>query len=331
LARHLTADVRIIANGEGSEALSGMLHLQFAATTNPEVDVAIIARQSGTSSVRRVTGLSVQQETITAFGEGSEVIVIPVAPDWDAPDAGPGQVYNLVSAWVEPCGGETKNVTDVYNRSEMYQALAAASPGDTVRVAPGSYYLYAGLWDNIGSYASLVIDKEVTLAGWGPDQTTLYLYGEDGAIWLWLETARVTFRDIRIQSYGNFGLLASGATRVSFCNVFVEFYPARTQWGLQYNPFDAGGLLEVFGTTFSCADCDATGFDISPYSAIEPAVDVYVRGSSISGWDSGIEYCTYDGCGQVNVDADCGNFSNNVDDIWRCDDSGCEDICDTVQ
>ena len=35
------------------------------------------------------------------------------------------------------------------------------------------------------------------------------------------------------------GFLASGARRVSFCNVVGDFGYA-TQWGVQYNPFEAG-------------------------------------------------------------------------------------------
>lgn len=326
LVRHLTADVELITNGEGSEALGGTLHLQFAPTTDPEVQVAIISRESDTSGARWLTDLSSQREERVPFSRDSEVVVIPVAPQWEAPDSSGNQVFNTLNVWVEPCGGETKDITDVSSVQEMYDALAAASPGDTIRLAPGTYTLTARNWPGIGPYTSLVIDKEVTLAGWGPGQTTIVLWGANANIRLQYESAKATFRDLRILSYADYGFLGSGATRVSFCNVLAEF-GSSTEWGLQYNPFDAGGFLEVQGTTFSCPSCNATAFEIYPYAATEPRVDVFIRDSAISGWRTGVEYCTGRGCGHVTVDADCDDFSVTLYDILVCGDGGCVDLC----
>ena len=89
--------------------------------------------------------------------------------------------------------------------------------------------------------------------------------------------------------------------------------------------------MEVFGSTFSCPNCWAHAFGIYPCATTPPRVDVFIRDSSISGWDSGIEYGVGGVWGDTTVDADCDDFSDNVDDIYRCDVSGCGDVCDTVR
>ena len=68
-----------------------------------------------------------------------------------------------------------------------------------------------------------------------PSQTTIIVSGPYAATWLWLETAKLTFWDLRVQSHADFGFLGSGATRISFCNVVAEFGPS-TQMGAAVQP-----------------------------------------------------------------------------------------------
>ena len=74
--------------------------------------------------------------------------------------------------------------------------------------------------------------------------------------------------------------------------------------------------MEVSNSTFTCISggCNnGSGFTIEPYAAGEPIINMKVKNNSdISNWWAGIDFCSYQYCGRVQLDVDCTNFSNNT-------------------
>ncbi len=341
LEQYLTANVWVYANEENGPGLSGTFHVKFKplATGSPAVKIAVIAQDTGKE--QRVENLFADHAVTVSvpFGLDSEVIVIPTVTEWKPPNAKTALVK--FDAWVEPCGGPVKSGTEVNSVDELIQAVSNAHVGDTIRLAPGTYTIPSQKWaptgkptiDPNGIPASLLINKELTIAGSGRGKTTIVLPDKDASLWAYGAAATVTFRDFRLVSSGDFGFFAPGARRISLCNIVAEFGPS-TQWGLQYEPWHTGGRLEVQGTTFDCSHCNPKlepwGFVVlfGGDTAAEPNadIDLQIHNSAISGWDLGVHFCTGDlDCGNVHRYVDCGSFfENRYGNLWDTTPPGAE-------
>jgi hypothetical protein len=344
LTAHLSAAVNVIVNGKGSEALSGTLHLKFKEAANSAIQVAVISKD--TKKEKILNNFSSEQEVIFSFRPESQVVVIAVDPEWKFPEQDSAEV--LFDVWVEPCGGEqTGETINVSTAQEMYAALATASPGDTVKLAPGAYNLWVqefsfppAPYGSFKKWSTLVVWDGITLAGSGPDLTTIILpyatpSGHDGSIWL-LEGA--TLKDLYINAQNNrfnMGYIypVKGAVhRTSFCNVNVQFNQIWPQ-GLYIQPWYQGGnyLLQLYDTIFTNTPVSAAwDWGIESYThAANQSVEIEIRNSQISGWKRGLMYwCDEDYCGQTTVDAPCDNFINN--DVNMCNwntDTLCVELC----
>jgi hypothetical protein len=340
LPAYLTANAWVYANTEDGPGLSGTFHVKFKPQDagDPVLKAAVIAHDTGKE--QRVEKLSAGGEVTVSvpFGPGSEVIVIPTVTEWKPPTLDPTPVK--FEAWVEPCGGVVKAGTEVNSVEALIQAVLNARPGDTVRLAQGTYTIPSIKWDAAGqpttdpngNPASVLINKELTLAGSGRGETTIILPDQDAALWAYGEAAAVTFRDFRVVANGGFGFYAPRARRISLCNIVAEFGPT-TSWGLGFGPLHGGGRLEVQGTTFDCSRCHSSlekwGFYVhfgGDYLAEPNAnIDVQIHNSAISGWDLGLHFCTTPSCGNVQLHVDCDSFfENRYGNVWDATPPGVE-------
>jgi PKD repeat protein len=350
---HLAADVFIIQNGEGEEQLQGTLHIEFEVPEDPEAAkfvASVISRDFDTE--KRVEDLSAKQEVTFGFGNGSEVVVMIADPQWKAPFQPDPFAEGTVKVWVEPCGGQTNGVViKVSSESQMINALKNAKPGDTVRLAPGTYHPLRQTFhmppDPYGPFdldAALIIWKGITLAGSGSDKTTLVLQttgpSEPSADIWFLEGA--TLKDIRVVARNNSlyaGMLypvEESKHRVSLCDVVVDFNLAPGYYGFYLEPWWEGGkyFFEMSNATLTCLGCDVynrytiTGIGVST-SEDSQLVEVQIRDSNVSGWTEGLYYDTFPGWGLTLIDVDCASFSNNVYNVYECTGTYCIDHCQT--
>lgn len=320
LNQHLSAEVYIIANGEGAEALSGTLHLEFEIPDDPALQIAIISRDNHLQKL--VTDLSTIHEVTFGFGQGSEVIVIPVDPQLMPPSGGKGT--GKFNVWVESCGGKpTGNVIYVKSnyglRYWLYERRYAA--GDIIRLAPGTY----GSPD-----ARYIIDRDVTIEGSGRDSTDLYF----GRVSVQQDAHSVAFRDLHMR-----GGYISNISFIHFalCNV------AWTGGGLSLSP-PTGEDVDRRDLTFSVFDSVISPEDPAPQDGWAvvgyiylhetvpwPSLTITIRDSLIGGFrQQAIYVClnymdpidcecqphsgawkdcrTFDLFNTFNLDASCSNF-----------------------
>jgi hypothetical protein len=221
----------------------------------------------------------------------------------------------------------------------MYDALETAAPGDTVKLEPGTYTLSFKNYSipccpwNTKFMATIVIPEGVTLAGSGPDTTTIILpyYSQrtvNESVWL-LEGA--TLRDVKVIANNNgFGAgrvcpVTGDVYQVSLCNVVAKFaFPSNFGGdGFFLSPWYLGGdyLLQVYGTTFDCSGCSQNDKWIwgicSSTSNDDQNVAIVIKDSAIFGWGEGVHYENFTGKGNTSVDADCEGFSGNLHNVYE--------------
>jgi hypothetical protein len=197
------------------------------------------------------------------------------------------------------CNGQLLpgTIIDVDNEADLLTALAFAGAGNTVRLAPGEYALFGQAWTGDGLVnwpASIVLPVNVTLAGWGPSQTRIYLEGPSSGI---TGLNGSTLRDLSVVALGPRAInTIVDAHLFTVCNVQVGTNNGYHALDIVAND---GGFFEaqVHHSTFVCtapgtSKCDTAA--IAVYSAIPGnvtpgTIGVVSRFTSTIGWTTGIE------------------------------------------
>jgi len=109
-------------------------------------------------------------------------------------------------------------------------AVAAASPGDTISIAPGEYMSYT------------VVDKPLTFIGSGEDTTTLH--GAGSGTLMTITSDGVTIRDVTITN-GTTGILMAGHSSLTLDSVTIT----DTDTGLRAT--DGSSSISVHWSTFT--------------------------------------------------------------------------------
>lgn len=232
------------------------------------------------------------------------------------------------------CGPLTGTIYDVDNVSDMLAALQAAGPGDTVRLAPGTYVPPVQSWSGSGYsniYANCVVENGVTLAGSGQEQTTVVVSGTGGAIFA---HGDATLRDLRIQPSGSQGwLIFAGNTNLTLCSVDINGSSSLNYgYGIYFQPWESGSYdLTIIDSDIGCSGCtEVWGIFLDGcYTVSPPSITGQVQNTTVSGWETGLRYDTGDyGCNAtISVTADCAGFSGNTYNVRECNDGGCTEHC----
>ena len=326
LGAHLTADTQQLVSLDGS--LAGTLHLRFPGRTDHRVGVAVLAPLSGREVL--LHDLSVERTVEMGFSPGEQVVVIETDGDWQA--AGGGPHAGSYDAWVEPCGGPAGGaVVEVDSTAALRAALLAAQPGDTVRLAAGTYYPPATEWPfwHVTTITGIaMVPPGVTLAGAGASKTVVVgqgagsdLYLKDGA----------TLRDLTLRFAGDGqGIWAGGAEdedaptrRVWLCNMAAYYshrhwYPGALFSAIEFQPVYNGTYsFEMHGCTVDCSGSTmrSIGIELWPSGPTGASIHVAarIRGSTVTGCETGLEYMESTGQ-SVDMDVECSGFLDNKDD-----------------
>src|SRR5690606_3672667 len=94
----------------------------------------------------------------------------------------------MLLAGLALAGGAAAAVVALPAGADLQQAIAAAAPGDVLRLAPGEYP------------GNLVIDKPLTLEG--PADRSAVILGERAGRTIWVHAERVTLRQLTIRHSG---------------------------------------------------------------------------------------------------------------------------------
>jgi hypothetical protein len=313
LKKHLSMGIRIIT----AKYLSGTLHVEFKQQEPEALKLAAVVISQDNHEEKRVTDLSTDEVTF-GFGPGSKVAIIVADPQWKKP--GDDETDLKINVWVEPCGGEiwkTGKLWDVGSVDDFLSAVKQAESGDTISLESGRYWLPNTLWEDWGGRTSLSINKDLTIEGMGPSETTLVLSGTDSGIFIGAYPGvieQVSFKNLSIDDRSYFGPFSvwGNVRRFSLCNVVIESNQ-QDQWGLHWEGYGLGNQkLEVHGTSFICRDSCAQAIILSPVDfPSTPNLLLQLRDSSIWNWDVGVEYISAEGWGNVTLDIDCTKISGN--------------------
>lgn len=316
---YLTADLVIVANSDGLDALTGSLYLEFSGLGETNVKAVVIERNTGKEIPVEQVGSSPIKIALP-FAPKAEVIVILVDDTWQSPPPQPAKVYIQIKAWVEiPCGELPTNLITVSTAQELVNAFAQANPGDTIKLAPGSY-TFKGLWPQV---ANPIIPPYVTLAGSGPDQTTIVLSGSNSGLGLSDGTA---IRNLSVKAYWWQGIVTVGEVHTAtLCDVNVMGSNMLT--GMDFIYVKPGQhTFKVYASTFTCtgsqADCDGdSGIRVRPYMSLADeaqsvTLDIVIDDTITSGWGDAAAYIDLrrqNDLGKLEVD--CSQLKGNTRNV----------------
>ena len=156
----------------------------------------------------------------------------------------------------------------------LQEALILAAPGDTVRLAPGTFRLTAGL--------SLDVD-DVSIVGAGPDRTILSFKDQTaGGEGLLVTSDRVLLEGFAVEDTKGDAIKSNGSDTITFRNLRTEWTngPAETN--------GAYGLYPVSSRNVLIENCEAIGAsDAGIY--VGQSQDIIVRNSRAAFNVAGIE------------------------------------------
>jgi hypothetical protein len=309
LAPSLTAAPKLIQNQPAPDALEGTIHVEFRPHANLNLAATVISRD--THEKKRVASLGQGGEVTFPFEEGTEIVVIAMDPQWKPP--GTGTTTISYDVWVEPeespCGKLPGTVHPVSTTVELLSAIEQASEGDTVLMAPGRYTVHTTSLPSLPLVRNGVwlIDKELTLAGSGPDLTEIVVPDTNGFMWAW-DNPETTYRDFKVTTVGTSGFVVGGVERLSFCNVEAEFVQNAQYGVLVYTNWE--GLpttreINLIDSIFGGPDPGnfPTGLHLSSDGS-QPAANLTLvtQNSLFNNWLYGIFY--HAGAPNVTLDVD---------------------------
>ena len=314
LTQYLTIDIRVIDTLD----LAGTLHVKFAETgPGTTYDAAVIVHRGDTEAkIEIVRDLSKPHAEITApFKPGDEAVIIVADPRWLTTPHNPG--FGMVQAWIETaCGSLPGQITDVSTTDQLIAALKTVAPGNTIRLAPGSYQPALSTWPLAGwpnQLAGLLV-KDITLTGSGsnPEDTVIVLPSTNpsGYGLPLLTYGTVTLRNLKLIPMGTFCIAGIGG-HLAVCSVVTE----HNHYGeaLYFTPWDAGShSLKVFNSFLLNYTQTFDGIYLSTSASVgQSSITADIQGTTVSGWDWGAEWTNDPKYGPINVTVDCSGFYGN--------------------
>lgn len=315
LKQYLTIDTKVIDTLD----LSGTLHIKFAQTSPGTTHDAAVIVHRGDTEVKTeiVRDLSQPHGEITApFKPGDEAVIIVVDPRWLTTPHDPA--FGMVEAWVEPpCDSLPGEITDVSTTDQLITALKTVAPGNTIRLAPGSYQPALSTWPLSGwpdQLAGLLV-KDITLTGAGsnPENTVIMLpstnmYGYGLPL---VTYGTVTLRNLKLIPIGTFCIAAIGGN-LTVCSVVTE----HNHYGeaLYFTPWSAGAhSLKIYNSIFRNTTQTFDGIYLSTSGSVgQSSITADIEDTTVSGWEWGLEWANNDpDYGPINVTVDCSGFYGN--------------------
>lgn len=328
LSQSLTADVKIVGNPPESavewQPLNGKLHIKWAQTSNGQsYDAMVIARKGSSDyGVKRVRDLSQAHEDTTVpwlSDPDYQVIVILVDPRWNvAPTS--AESSESFKVWVEGCGPAPGTIIDVSTIEELENACRTAAPGNTIRLAEGSYTLRSGDWTIPGfseTHAGLLV-KGVTLMGAGPDKTSIHIPGGQYSDAVEIMTyGNAEIRNLSICLNNSFAIVSHGSG-LRLCNVALNDFAPDPSDVISHWPL-VTGLTQieirdcVLVSTTSNSTCLYIGFSNTLAGPGAGSTVCTIKDTVITGWEIGVEWNTgpTEDFGLTTVIADCEYIAGN--------------------
>jgi hypothetical protein len=331
LDENLTADVFVIKNTPGENALKGTLNVNFEPDTYADYEAAVIAYKGTTVADETMVVVTGTQDATAkvAFDQDTEVAVIVVNPNWEDDSRGTSQC----DVWVgddSPCGDLEEPILEIDNVEALQAALETPPSGGTIRLAPGTYYPPTKLWNDVGDpqpdtrEAHLMLDG-VTLAGSGIEETTIIT--TDDALPIFVRGSS-SLRDLTIVGpSGLWGSVLYIANPRDFrmCNVVVDDWSSEGS-GITYEAWDPG----TFNVTIHNCILDShtapnewnwgIEFENWRWGDTAPIINLDLKKTEFYRWGIGVYIDNQDPVnrGTVVVDTDCYFFSRvTYHNVWE--------------
>jgi hypothetical protein len=327
------ADVFVIKNSSGDDALKGQLHIEFEQAGSVLHQASVIAQiEEAVVATDTVNLQDEDPEGEVSTDEDTGVTVIMVNSEWEET---PGGGANQCLVWVDddPCGKKPEPITEVDNVNDLLNALATAPSGSTVLLLPGEYYPELQAWpgghewqhDTI--YGHLMLERNITLAGSGSAETKIWLRGECPHYCTGIFVrGSATLRNIQIINQGDsydsiyISQVDGVPRRLEMCDVIVENHvglnlpkPGIVHETLLEGPHD----VLITDSILRCINCRSSSFDsgwvgLDHFSSWWGQTTTVIENTEVTGWYTGVEFRnTNPEQGTTSVTADCDGFHDN--------------------
>lgn len=203
--------------------------------------------------------------------------------------------------------------------------------GGTIRLAKGDYVLKRQQWplgDFPDQWAGLLANG-VTLMGAGPGETVVYVPDDPAAYIMTYGNADI--RNMSITASGPFAIVSNG-TGLRLCP--LDVYSAHSDPGVCISHIPFGGSashVAIAACVIRSYKFQSTGVFLETCTATPEMhlITCVIEDCSITGWDIGVEWTSWDNCGPISVTADCDyitdNDSGNVLES-DCSTGACDDV-----
>jgi len=341
LDENLAADVFVIKNTPGDNAVEGTLHVKFEPDADTPYEAAVIAYKGTTVADETMVVVTATQNTTArvAFDQDTEVAVIVVDPHWEDTWWG-GNQCDIWVAGESPCGELPEPILEIDNVEALVAALETPPADGTIRLAPGTYYPPTKLWDDVGDpqpdtrLAHLMLDG-VTLAGSGVEETTIIMTQD---IW-WSVFVRgdATIRDLTIVGYGGThcsSFYVGDVRDFRMCNVVIENFSTEGS-AIVCEAWNPGTFnISVYDCTLNSMTAEpwwTSGINISAWrwGTTAPTINLDLKKTKFYNWTTGVGFANVDPTedGTMVVDTDCYFFSNVNYRVYEMTPSGGVEHC----
>lgn len=322
LRQALTASVRVVSpldqDTDPSIPNYGTLHIKWKQPSGAQPYDALVIVKHGSRDLltQRVRDLSAAHtETAVPFFQAPDyqAIIILVDPRWDVEPSTLPPTQESFEVWVTGCGPLPGNDTIPLTLDDLEDACRTTSPGNTILLGEGQYVLRRQSWSLSGypdQWGGLMLNG-LTLAGEGPDRTVLYVPNDSAAAILTHGDAEI--RNLSIYVSGPFSVISSG-TGLKLCAVEIEYSHWQPGVSISHIPFEGGfSNVQISGSALIGLSFKGSGLYLETCgSASESQILCNIENTVISGWQTGVEWYTYDNCGPIAVSAECNYIGGNV-------------------